>query len=532
MEVIQVERVDHHGLVASVIKDLKIIEKIDSMVGQHKDEKISTGEAIAGMIINGLGFTDCPMTLTPQFFENCPIELLFRADIEASDFNRFKLGRALDTIDDFGCELLFATIAKHVCKQENIDTRFGHLDTTSFSVTGEYLEDSDENLIKIKHGFSKDHRPDLKQVILELLVTQEHGVPLLSKVWDGNTSDNEIFQARAKALVNDFKNGDNPLYYVADCKLYSEKNSINLCDLPFITRIPESISLVNSKILEAQFQKDKFVLHDEKKKFQSFDVYHNNMNQRWIVVESTTTREKYIKSIERKIQKERELIDKELFHLQAQEFHCEDDAKKMLQEKSKKWKYHLLEFFEITSSPKYDKRGRPTKASTLSDNIKSIYKISANYVPNHDKIQLDIDKNSCFVIGTNIRKDDLSEKEIIDAYAKQQSVERGFRFLKDPLFFTSSFFLKKTSRIVAMVTIMTLALLVYSVAERRLRNQLKETNNTLPNQIKKEVKNPTLRWIFQLLDGISRVKIQTNNVVSYVWTGLTELRKKSYLCSE
>jgi transposase len=65
---------------------------------------------------------------------------------------------------------LFQELALAVCAQEGIDQRFNHLDTTSFSLTGEYVPDSDEHTIRITHGYSKDHRPDLKQVVLELMV--------------------------------------------------------------------------------------------------------------------------------------------------------------------------------------------------------------------------------------------------------------------------------------------------------------------------------------------------------------------------
>src|SRR5881397_2647026 len=76
-----------------------------------------------------------------------------------------------------------------------------------------------------------------------------------------------------------------------------------------------------------------------------------------------------------------------------------------------------------------------------------------------------------FVLGTNIEADDLSDEEVIAAYKAQSQVEGGFRFLKDPLFFVSSLFVKKPSRIQGLM-VMTLALLVYSVAQRRLRQEL------------------------------------------------------------
>jgi len=251
VEIIKVERADHHGIVAGVIHDLGLIKFIDSCVGVDDGEKITTGEAIAGMIINGLGFTDRPMTLTPQFFQNCPIELLFRDGVVAEDFNRFKLGRALDSVYSFGCDMMFAQLAKLACKMEGIETRFGHLDTTSFTLTGDYDSSSDEHAVKVTYGYSKAKRPDLKQVVHEMMVTQDGGVPLISKTWDGNTSDNEIFTARSKALIESLEKSQNPCYLIADSKLYSESNSAHLKEFPFITRIPNSINLVTDTIEKA-----------------------------------------------------------------------------------------------------------------------------------------------------------------------------------------------------------------------------------------------------------------------------------------
>ena len=82
-------------------------------------------------------------------------------------------------------------------------------------------------------------------------------------------------------------------------------------------------------------------------------------------------------------------------------------------------------------------------------------------------------------------------------YKGQQSTERGFRFLKDPLFFASSVFLKNTKRIMALAMIMTLALMVYSLGQRQLRRALEDANATLPDQKGKPSTRPTLRWILQ-----------------------------------
>ena len=127
--------------------------------------KIPPGEAVAGMSLNGLGFAKKPLTLTPQFFAHKPLALLFREGGHAEMFNRCKLGRTLDEVHAYGCDLLLSELALVVCAQERIAHRFSHLDTTSFSLHGDYVPENDAQAMHITHGYSKDHRPDLQQAV-------------------------------------------------------------------------------------------------------------------------------------------------------------------------------------------------------------------------------------------------------------------------------------------------------------------------------------------------------------------------------
>src|SRR5436853_2645022 len=127
MEQVRVERLDHLGLIASVMKDLGLIAMIDRRLVPDVQEVITPGEAVKGMILNGLGFANRPLSLSPQFFANKPLDLLFRPDVKAEMLNRFKLGRTLDEVNTYGSDLLFSEIALVVCRQEAIDQRFNHL---------------------------------------------------------------------------------------------------------------------------------------------------------------------------------------------------------------------------------------------------------------------------------------------------------------------------------------------------------------------------------------------------------------------
>lgn len=109
-----------------------------------------------------------------------------------------------------------------------------------------------------------------------------------------------------------------------------------------------------------------------------------------------------------------------------------------------------------------------------------------------------------FIIATNEKNPSrLSTEAMLAHYTAQGiSVERGFRFLKDPMFFADSLFLKKPERIMALVMIMGLSLLIYALAERKLRHALQENNDSIPDQKGKPNNAPTMSWVFQILEGI------------------------------
>ncbi len=96
----------------------------------------------------------------------------------------------------------------------------------------------------------------------------------------------------------------------------------------------------------------------------------------------------------------------------------------------------------------------------------------------------------------------LSDEDVLTEYKAQQSTERGSRFLKDPLFFTSSIFLNTPQRVAAMAMGMGLCLLVYSLGQRSLRQALDNAQQTVENQVGKSTAKPTLRWMFQCLMSI------------------------------
>ena len=155
-EDIQTLSLDHHGLVASVCKDLGIVEKIDALISnQDKRRVVSPGQAVVAMILNGLGFTNRRLYLTSQFFETKPVSLLLDDDeLAAGDLTDYTLGHTLDEIYDYGASELFAQVAFEVAIEQKLLSNNNHLDTTSLTVHGEYDVTQKEGVevIEITHG--------------------------------------------------------------------------------------------------------------------------------------------------------------------------------------------------------------------------------------------------------------------------------------------------------------------------------------------------------------------------------------------
>jgi transposase len=187
---------DHLGLVAGMFDELGIGDVIDQATQQNPEMRdLTVGEAVKAMVLNGLGFINQALYLVPRFFQNKPTSRLISPRVVPGQLNDDALGRALDTLYGFGVTELYSLIAATAAQRLGLAPRFAHLDSTSFHVDGRYNSDEEptEQVIHITRGYRRDHRPDLNQVMLELIVEHQAGIPVLMKPLSGNSSDAHDF---------------------------------------------------------------------------------------------------------------------------------------------------------------------------------------------------------------------------------------------------------------------------------------------------------------------------------------------------
>lgn len=163
--------------------------------------------------------------------------------------------------------------------------------------------------------------------------------------------------------------------------------------------------------------------------------------------------------------------------------------------------------------PVYGKRGRPAK-SAPDEQIQG-YRVRGELERREAAPGEIQQRKSRFIIATNqMDKATWPAQKLLEEYKGQQKVERGFRFLKDPLFFTSSVFVKRAQRVEALALIMALTLMVYSLAERKLRQELARQQETVLDQRKRPTATPTFRWVLQKFQGVHLVVMEKTKQIS------------------
>lgn len=521
-EAINIVNLDHLGIVAGIIDEMELVEEVNKKVGIRIKETLSPGQVMKAMILNGLGFLSAPIYLFDRFFVGKATEHLMGKGVTAEQLNDDRIGRALDKYHRAGTTKLFTAIAIKAALKLQVSMKSVHLDSSSISVEGAYKncqgktqevetesEDTESSMktIKIVHGYSRDRRPDLKQFIIDTIVSGDGDVPLYLKIDDGNADDKSVFVERLKEFKNQWTFDG---ICVADSALYTAEN-LSAVGMKWITRVPLSIKSAQNKICNIE---DSAWEDPEIKgyKIASQTSEYAGIKQRWLVIESEIRKQADLKKIVKEVEKQLESAQAKLRKLSRQKFACIADAETAIKKLSESWKYH-----QITEIRCQEKTVKATKTNRkrLDRTQTKVYQVTGEIAPRNSAIEAEQVKAGRFILATNILDTEaVTNSQVLSEYKAQQSNERGFRFIKDPLFFTSSVFVKKPERVEAIGMIMGLCLLVYNLAQRKLRQQLSATNDRVKNQAKKLTNKPTMRWIFQMFQAVHLVTINGAKQVS------------------
>jgi len=498
--------VSHLPIVSAYARKIGIVDIINTLIPTEME--IDAGTVFLGMILDTLTGRS-PLYRLDDFFKEQDTELLLGKETNPSKFSDYTVGRVLDRAYEFGTVKIFSEISKKALTCFNIDTKHLSFDTTSVSVTGDYSryskDSNSDETIKIVHGHSKDHRPDLKQFLIKMLCV-DRTIPVFGQTEDGNGSDktinNEVLSTISKHMA-DHGIKKQGFIYIADSAMVTRKNLEEIGDdIQFISRMPATYNEC-SRLIKQGIEKNDWdelgTLADTKgsekrpasvyKTWETEAVLYGK-SYRAVVVHSSAHDKRRQKRIDRELKKEHTELSKEIKSLSNQEFFCEADARKAVQEITRNRSvYYELET-EIIEIPKF-KRGRPKKDGSR-DLDRMMYSISSKLIETDAATDLR-KETGCFVLLCNVPlegTDGYSAYEILRTYKDQYGIEQNFGFIKNtPI--VNSIFLKKAERIEVLGLILLLSLLIWRLIEYSMRRYAKEQNKDLPGWKRRRTDKPT-----------------------------------------
>ena len=288
-------------------------------------------------------------------------------------------------------------------------------------------------------------------------------IPAFLELGDGNQSDKKEFAGLLKKFKEQWQFEG---LHIADFALYSSDNLQQLSGINWLCSVPKTIKELQEVVTE--LTSEQFVSTDlEGYCLSPVESEYAGVKQRWLIVESEQKKALDLKQLNKKIEKATAQAYKQLQQLSRQEFAGREDALTALKQWQKSLDWHELEDQQVVEKCHFSHRGKPRLQEQPT---RRSYHVQATLCLNQSKVQASQRQAGRFVLATNqLDKEFLGDEQLLIHYKQQQGIERGFRFLKDPLFFASSLFLKTPERIMALAFIMALCLLVYNLGQRQLR---------------------------------------------------------------
>jgi transposase len=502
-------------VINAICQECGLVEVIDEIVEWDEQQAaISPGSLTAGLVMNFLTEGQ-PMYRLSDFFENRDPENLFGDGITSEDLYDRRFGWALDKIAAAGPRRVLNSVIAKAITTESVDIGVVHADTTSKSVHGEYEQNGEHEGLTIAKGYSRDGNRQLKQFNIGLGVTHR-GVPVVGDIFDGNGADTTW----NKELISEIRQclpTDESIVYVADSKAVTGENLARARqqNLPIISRLPGTYAAVDELIDRAWedgdwrdigpvAEREDAVSHE----IQSYTETISDQEMRCIVVKPSTIDGRSEKRIDKEVDAAEEQLEDAVEELSDRVFAYERDANQALEtwleDHHQKWFEIEAEVIETEHKKSRDGPGRPPKDW---DPYETVYTIAADVQRDAAAITTYKQRESCYVLVTSL--EDVEEwppKRVLEEYKQQLVVEQGFPVVKDPKR-VGAIYLKNQDRIEALGYVLIMALLVYSLIERRARLALMDADDPMELSGGPSSHRPTGRRVLQRFENmlVSRV---------------------------
>ncbi len=471
-------------LIYDIIERMNLRQILHDVIGVHGNEAFPAVDTLILLIIN-LTLGKQPLYELEQWVQSLDPRCLGYKTLNKGRFNDDRFGRALDKLYKADRATLMTQLVVEVVRTFDLKLDRIHNDSTSVKACGAYSGKTDTGF-ELKNGHSKDHRPELKQLVYSLSICSDGAVPVHQKTYPGNRTDDTTHIETWNTLC---RIQPNPGFlYVADSKLCTDEqlHHIESHDGRAITMMPDTWSEVKSftdSLRKGRKAKKEIWRRyipgsdTEKEYFSVFAGTHltNKRGYRIHWIYSSSKRKRDHQSRQKRLKKTEEALMELNGKLNMRQL----KTKEAIQEAADAIvaHYRVEPFYHIDIGTVYEEtrkqigKGRPGKSTQYKRIIKTVYAL--RWTRNTTRLDAEARTEGVFPLLCTDRE--LSSKGVLQAYKYQPRLEKRFQQFKHihhggPLLF------KKLERIEATMFAFFIALMIQALIERQVRKKMSDRN--------------------------------------------------------
>ncbi|MEV6742712.1 IS1634 family transposase [Streptomyces sp. NPDC051104] len=485
-------------VIADFCRRLDIAGIVDRLCPVREVARLSHGEVIEALVANRLT-APAPLQHITAWADEWAVEEVF--GIEAEALNDDRIARALDAVAP-ELDAVTGSVGAAAIAAFGLDVSRLHWDMTSISLHGAF-EDVDENFPAPRWGRPKDRRADLKQVQTGLAVTGDGGIPVFHRAYDGGAAEVAQVTAAMTALKQIAVERD--FLLVGDCKLISHGNvaAMTAAGVSFVAPLAKSLcptelfaalSPAQARPVDYTADRDAAKPPEQRGVYRvledTMDLAGRRKNDpvvplRRVLVHSTANAAGQQAARARRLTKAAEDLDTLARTAGTRHRPTTEAVAKRATEILRTRKVSTVVNTHVTADPT---TGTPV------------------FTWSFDQQALDAEAaaDGWYALLTNLDPAQADAAEVLIRYKGQQVVERRYGDFKGPLA-VAPMFLKHNRRIAALITVICLALLIFCLVERQVRQALGSEREIRGFHTDNRASRPTGRLIFTALGRLQLI---------------------------
>lgn len=526
-----------HPIIEHFIGKMRIRDIIGTYMPVDKRMKLDDDKVLA-ILIHNILTTSNALYEMEDWIQPLDAEKVGLNPEETDFIQDDKIGKGLFKFYNSRHKDVFFRLALRVIKIFELDCSRIHHDTTTVTFAGKYPGWSVQELLI--HGKNKDHRPDLKQLVLGLNVTADGAIPISHQIYDGNQTDDRIHPANHKRLQKLLQRVD--FIYVADSKLATEENlgKISAWRGLFVSVMPRTWKADESfrqQVRRGKIQWQRILSRKNNRqpdsKVDRYYVakgdYKTSHGYRLHWIRSTQKAEQDAETRARQIDRALEELKAIEPKINSYNLKERNQIARRIEGILKKRHCRSLIRYEIQSTREYthtyQKKGRPTKDTPRKVTWKNRYSIV--YAVDQEALKLEKTTDGVFPLITNLDPKTHPAKKVLEIYKFQPFLEKRYAQLKTYQEI-APVYLKRPERVVAFLHIHVMALMVSSLIERTIRLAMaKKGIESLPIYPEnRPCKAPTMFDIARIFQHVERYEVTVGDSTMVFPARLTKTQKQ------